>query len=624
MGSFYGNAGAATSAGEGTAYDDTLVKQDISNNKTTIEAEVARATAAQDAINGKIDTLNGDNTVEGSVKKIITDEVTKIIANAPEDFDTLKQVADYIAADKTRADELETTISGLQRTVGEINGSYITKATLGSVIDSIQSNWGSEIGSIQSNVQPRLASLENFVNSADTTYVTNGVYFQGIAAIKDAENRDHQSLSDAINQAYEAASFAKSEAHSNTLSISNIQNRTRELQKSSESSERKLSSLEQSYYGNDNNLYVDPTDFKITIPDESNPTEKSFLTPLTLKSPLVPNTTYTFLLSMDFGTGRELDSKNTNNISASLFYVNSSGQEVNLTESRPLKDYRITQVEFSDSGFSPIYKIVFKTPIDIGGNVTKCGMYFIFSDFNEHIRVEDCYWCYLAEGELSQDFFDIDGTKYLSRENSRKIKKLESATSSKADANAVNMAFYSNPERLMFTYTSDKTEHNDSEYNFTLPYQTLKSNTPYTVTIFSFNELTANYIHVLAYSNGNGQPQEMVVAEADGFKELEYMVDDYDFSSSDTRYIYKIHFTTGDVPDAYNNKFRIVIASGGSQITSSQKILIEEGVSGTYVAGGYQSLGVVKLTGDNYMRIQQLEKEVAELKEQLKAVLSAV
>lgn len=614
MGSFYGNVGAAASAGEGVAYDDTLVRQDISNNKTAIEAEVTRATAAQDTINGKIDTLNGDNTVEGSVKKIVTDEVTKIIANAPEDFDTLKQVADYIAADKTRADELETTISGLQRAVGEINGSYVTGATFGSAINGIQSN-----------VQPRLASLENFVNSADTTYVTQRIYNQGIATIQDAASRDHQSLQNQINQTNETALFAKSEAHSNTLSISNIEKRTRELQESSESSELKLSSLKQSYYGNNNNLYVDPTDFKIAILDESNPIEKSCLTPLTLKSPLVPDTTYTFLLSMDFGTGRELDSKNTNNISASLFYVSSSGQDVNLTESRPLKDYRITQVGFSDSEFSPIYKIVFKTPTDIGDNVTECGMYFIFSDFNEHIRVEDCYWCYLAEGELLQDFFDINGTKYLSRENSRKIKKLESATSSKADTNAVDMAFYSNPERLTFTYTSGKTEHNDSEYNFTLPYQTLKSNTHYTVTIFSFNELTANYIHVLAYSDGNGQPQEIVVAEANGFKELEYMADDYDFSSSNIRYIYKIHFTTGDVPDAYNNKFRIVIASGGSQITSSQKILIEKGVSGAYVAGdSYQSLGVAKLAGDNYMRIQQLEKEVAELKEQLKAALSAV
>lgn len=610
MGSFYGNVGVAASAGEGAAYDDTLVRQDISNNKTAIEAEVTRATAAQDTINGKIDTLNGDNTVEGSVKKIATDEVTKIIANAPEDFDTLKQVADYIAADKTRADELETTISGLQRAVsGCVTGA----------------EFGSTINGIQSNVQPRLASLENFVNNADTTYVTQGIYHQGIAAIQDAANRDHQSLQNQINQINETALSAKSEAHSNTLSISNIENRTRELQKSSESSELKLSSLKQSYYGNNNNLYVDPTDFKITILDESNPTEKSCLTPLTLKSPLVPDATYTFLLSMDFGTGRELDSKNTNNISASLFYVSSSGQDVDLTESRPLKDYRITQIGFSDSGFSPIYKIVFKTPTDIGDNVTECGMYFNFSDFNEHIRVEDCYWCYLAEGELLQDFFDIDGTKYLSRENSRKIKKLESATSSKADANVVDMAFYSNPERLMFTYTSGKTEHNDSEYNFTLPYQTLKSNTHYTVTIFSFNELTANYIHVLAYSDGNGQPQEIVVAQADGFKELEYMADDYDFSSSSIRYIYKIHFTTGDVPDAYNNKFRIVIASGGSQITSSQKILIEEGVSGAYAAGDpYQSLGVAKLAGDNYMRIQQLEKEVAGLKEQLKAVLSAV
>lgn len=614
MGSFYGNVGAAASAGEGVAYDDTLVRQDISNNKTAIEAEVTRATAAQDTINGKIDTLNGDNTVGGSVKKIVTDEVAKIIANAPEDFDTLKQVADYITADKTRADELETTISGLQRAVGEINGSYITGETFVSAINGIQSN-----------VQPRLTSLENFVNSADTTYVPQRIYYQGITNIQSAASRDHQSLQDQINRTNETALLAKSDARGNRLDIARIYDRIIELQESDKKNKRKLSSLEQSYYGNNNNLYVDPTDFKITILDESDPTKKSCLTPLTLKSPLVPDTTYTFLLSMDFGAGRELDSKNTNNISASLFYVSSSDQDVNLTESRPLKDYRITQVGFSDSGFSPIYKIVFKTPTDIGDNVTKCGMYFNFSDFNEHIRVEDCYWCYLAEGELLQDFFDIDGTKYLSRENSRKIKKLESATSSKADANAVDMAFYSNPEHLTFTYTSGKTEHNESEYNFTLPYQTLKSNTHYTVTIFSFNELTARYIDVLAYSDENGQPKEKLVANANGFKELEYMTDDYDLSSSSIRYIYKIHFTTGDVPDAYNNKFRIVIASGGSQITSSQKILIEEGVSGTYVAGDpYQSLGVAKLAGDNYMRIQQLEKEVVELKEQLKVALSAV
>lgn len=74
-----------------------------------------------------------------------------------------------------------------------------------------------------------MASLENFVNSADTTYVTQRIYSQGIAAIQDAGHRDQQSLLNQINQAYETALSAKSEAYGNTLNISNIGNRTREL-----------------------------------------------------------------------------------------------------------------------------------------------------------------------------------------------------------------------------------------------------------------------------------------------------------------------------------------------------------------------------------------------------------
>ena len=41
-------------------------------------------------------------------------EIAKVIADAPEDFDTLKEVADYIASDKTRAAEIENAISALE------------------------------------------------------------------------------------------------------------------------------------------------------------------------------------------------------------------------------------------------------------------------------------------------------------------------------------------------------------------------------------------------------------------------------------------------------------------------------------------------------------------------------
>ena len=46
-----------------------------------------------------IDILNG--TGEGSVRDTIADAVATIVANAPEDFDTLKEIADWIANDNT-------------------------------------------------------------------------------------------------------------------------------------------------------------------------------------------------------------------------------------------------------------------------------------------------------------------------------------------------------------------------------------------------------------------------------------------------------------------------------------------------------------------------------------------
>ena len=58
------------------AYNDTQIKADIAANK------------------GAIDTLNG--TGDGSVKKAVSDAVAKIVAEAPEAYDTLKEISDWI------------------------------------------------------------------------------------------------------------------------------------------------------------------------------------------------------------------------------------------------------------------------------------------------------------------------------------------------------------------------------------------------------------------------------------------------------------------------------------------------------------------------------------------------
>lgn len=65
-----------------------------------------------------IATLNG--TGEGSVSKTVTDEIAKVVADAPSDLDTLKEIADYIASDKTNAADINNTLTALKTRVYEL------------------------------------------------------------------------------------------------------------------------------------------------------------------------------------------------------------------------------------------------------------------------------------------------------------------------------------------------------------------------------------------------------------------------------------------------------------------------------------------------------------------------
>lgn len=61
--------------------------------KNLLDAETARATAKENQIKAQVDIINGDSTTEGSFRKAIAD----VVAAAPEDLDTLKEIADKLA-----------------------------------------------------------------------------------------------------------------------------------------------------------------------------------------------------------------------------------------------------------------------------------------------------------------------------------------------------------------------------------------------------------------------------------------------------------------------------------------------------------------------------------------------
>lgn len=87
---------------------------DIDRANAAISKEETDRKAAVAALQSLIDILNSDSNVDGSVMKTVADAIARVVAGAPEDLDTLKEIADYIASDKTGAAQMAAAISQLQ------------------------------------------------------------------------------------------------------------------------------------------------------------------------------------------------------------------------------------------------------------------------------------------------------------------------------------------------------------------------------------------------------------------------------------------------------------------------------------------------------------------------------
>lgn len=70
-----------------------------------------------DSTEAAINILNGEATVEGSVKKQVADAIAGVVASAPENLDTLKEIADYIAGEGGEAASLVNRISAVETAI---------------------------------------------------------------------------------------------------------------------------------------------------------------------------------------------------------------------------------------------------------------------------------------------------------------------------------------------------------------------------------------------------------------------------------------------------------------------------------------------------------------------------
>ena len=120
------NGDTQFSIGVGVSEDDRKnafeVKQNgdiyIGGVSNTLQSNINNANAA-------IDILTGDG--EGSVIKIVKDEIAEVVASAPDTLDTLKEIADYIALEDSATSVAKTLSNHSESIKGLENNSIIVK-----------------------------------------------------------------------------------------------------------------------------------------------------------------------------------------------------------------------------------------------------------------------------------------------------------------------------------------------------------------------------------------------------------------------------------------------------------------------------------------------------------------
>lgn len=103
-------AKAAAAAAQATA---NAANSQAGQNKTDISNLTSRVSAAEgdiDTLQADVTVLKGDKTTQGSVAY----QIAQVVANAPENFDTLKEIADWITNDKTGAASLNSRLTAVE------------------------------------------------------------------------------------------------------------------------------------------------------------------------------------------------------------------------------------------------------------------------------------------------------------------------------------------------------------------------------------------------------------------------------------------------------------------------------------------------------------------------------
>lgn len=189
-----------------------------SSIKESVASETERAMAAENANSDAIAVLTG--TGEGSVSKTVSDEIAKVVADAPEAFDTLKEIADYIASDTTHAAKMVADIEANAKAIadeksraeakeGELQSLIIreTSRALGAeaekldkiVFDEAMADLDTALAIMQDSINSladKLVEAENRIKVLEGRIYSSDVLVEMISSIKEGETLELMLMDD--------------------------------------------------------------------------------------------------------------------------------------------------------------------------------------------------------------------------------------------------------------------------------------------------------------------------------------------------------------------------------------------------------------------------------------------
>lgn len=118
------------------------------------------------ALEGKVATLIGVDA-DKSVRTIASEEVAKVVDNAPATFDTLKEIADWIASHPNSVAEINSRLTSVEENVSTLSS---TVAGLGTSVEGLESK-DTELETSIGEATGRIGTLEATIGNAESGLV---------------------------------------------------------------------------------------------------------------------------------------------------------------------------------------------------------------------------------------------------------------------------------------------------------------------------------------------------------------------------------------------------------------------------------------------------------------------